>query len=163
LLGEERGYYNAYSIRNARSGLEFADVLRINILEPTKLPAEPDGGPLYNWGRFFKAKTPEELMMAAKADPVIAEAAALVMELNEDEAERTRAESRWRWQMDQANLRRDSYDDGLADGEKRTEAKYLPALEEKDRENRAIKRENQAIKQAMEELRRKLREAGIDA
>ncbi|MDR0596889.1 MAG: hypothetical protein LBG14_00060 [Treponema sp.] len=27
LLGGKRGYYNAYSIRNARSGLEFADVL----------------------------------------------------------------------------------------------------------------------------------------
>ena len=93
--------------------------------------------------------------MAAKADPAIAEAAALVMELNEDEAERARAESRWRWQMAQAALRQDSYEDGLADGEKKTEAKYLPVLEEKDREN-------QAIKQALEELRRRLRETGID-
>ena len=152
LLPEEPEYYNTYSIRNARSGLEFADALKISILEPSKLPAEPDGGPLYKWGRFFKAKTPEELAMAAKADPVIAEAAALVMELNEDEAERARADARWRWQMDQANLRQDGYEDGLADGEKRTEAKYLPVLEE-----------NQAIKREMEELRRRLREAGIDA
>jgi predicted transposase/invertase (TIGR01784 family) len=158
LLPEEPGYYNTYSIRNARSGLEFADVLQINILEPAKLPVEPDGVPLFKWGQFFKAKTPEELAMAAKTDPMIAEAAALVVELNEDEAERARAESRWRWQMAQAALRQDSYEDGLADGEKTAEAKYLPVLEE----NRAIKREIGEKDRENRELRRRLREAGID-
>ena len=115
--------------------------------------------------------------MAAKTDPAIREAAALVMELNEDEQERMLAERRWRWQMDQAALRQDGYDDGLAAGEKKAKAKYLPVLAAKDRANRAkdraIKREteakNQAIKEkdranrAIEELKRKLREAGIDA
>jgi hypothetical protein len=43
---------------------------------------------LFNWGRFFKAKSPGDLAMAAKADPAIEKAAALVMKLNEDEAER---------------------------------------------------------------------------
>jgi predicted transposase/invertase (TIGR01784 family) len=170
LLPEEPGYYNTYSIRNVRSGLEFVDLLRIVILEPSKLPKEPDGEPLYNWGRFFQAETPEELAMIAKTDPAIKEAVALVMDLNEDEQERMLAERRWRWQMDQANLRRDSYEDGLADGEKRTEAKYQPALEAKDRaikreieaKNRAIEEKDRANR-AIEELKRKLREAGIDA
>jgi hypothetical protein len=57
--------------------------------------------------------------------------------------------------MAQAALRQDSYEDGLADGEKKTEAKYLPVLEEKDRE---IEEKDRAF----EELRRRLREAGID-
>jgi hypothetical protein len=61
LLPEEPGYYNTYSIRNARSGRECVDLLQINMLEPSKLPKEPDGEALFNWGRFFKAKTPEEL------------------------------------------------------------------------------------------------------
>jgi predicted transposase/invertase (TIGR01784 family) len=158
LLSEETGYYNTYSIRNVRSGLEFSDALEINILEPAKLPGEADGGRLFKWGQFFKAETPEELAMAAETDPVIRKAVAQVMELNEDERERMLADARWRWQMDQAALRQDSYDNGLAEGEKKAEAKY-----------QAVLVENQAIKQAIGEkdrtigdLRRKLREAGID-
>jgi predicted transposase/invertase (TIGR01784 family) len=162
LLSGEPGYYNTYSIRNVRSGQEFAGVLEINIFEPAKLPDTPDGSLLYKWGQFFRAKTPEEVMMAAQADPAIAEAAALVMALNEDEAERARAESRWRWQMAQAALRRDSYEDGLAEGEKKAGEKYLPMLEEKDRAIEARDQENRAIKHEIEELRQKLRESGID-
>jgi predicted transposase/invertase (TIGR01784 family) len=151
LLDEEREYYNSYSIRNARSGREFTDVLELNILEPGKLPTEPDGGKLFNWGEFFKAETPEELAMIGEKDPAIKEAVALVMELNEDDAERLRAFDRWKWQMDQAALRRDSY----AEGEKEAEAKYLPVIEEKDQAIREKDRE-------LEELRRRLREAGIE-
>jgi regulator of replication initiation timing len=55
------------------------------------------------------------------------------------------------WQIDQANLRQDSYDNGLEEGKRETEAKYQPIIEE----NRAIKQENEA-------LRQKLREAGLD-
>jgi hypothetical protein len=36
---------------------------------------------LYDWGRFFKAKTAEELAMAGERDPAIREATAIVMEL----------------------------------------------------------------------------------
>jgi predicted transposase/invertase (TIGR01784 family) len=153
LLPDEPEYYNRYGIRNVRSGREFVDLLQINILEPAKLPEEPDGKTLFNWGRFFKATTPEELAMTAERDPAIAEAVGLVMKLNEDEEERLLAEKRWRWQMEQAAREQDSYENGLAEGEKKSQAIYQPVIEEKDREIRAIKQE-------IEELRRKLQEAG---
>jgi predicted transposase/invertase (TIGR01784 family) len=153
LLPEEAGYYNTYSLRNVRSGKEFTDVAEINILEPEKLPAEPNGERLFNWGQFFKAETPEELAMVAEKDPAIKEAAALVMELNEDDAERMLADARWKWQMDQAALRRQSY----REGEEAAEARYKPTLEE----NQTIKREIEALNRENEALRRKLREAGI--
>jgi predicted transposase/invertase (TIGR01784 family) len=146
LLPEEAEYYNTYSLRNARSGREFTDVMEINILEPKKLPLEPNGERLFNWGQFFKAETPEELAMAAEKDPAIKEAAALVMELNEDDAERLLAHDRWKWEMDQAALRRQSY----REGQEEAEVRYKPVIEE-----------NQAIKREIEALRRKLREAGI--
>jgi predicted transposase/invertase (TIGR01784 family) len=158
LLSEETGCYNTHGIRNARSGREFADLLPINILEPSKLPEEPDGEALFNWGQFFKAKSPEELAMAAKRDPAIAEAAALVMGLNEDEAERMLAEKRRRWQMDQAAREQDSYENGLAEGEQKAAA----AIQAKDREIGAIRREIGEKGREIEELKRKLREAGID-
>jgi predicted transposase/invertase (TIGR01784 family) len=144
LLSEEPGYYNSYNIRNVRSGSEFSDVLEINILETGKLPAEPDGGQLFNWGQFFGAETPEELAMIGEKDPAIKEAVAQVMELNENDAERLIAFDRWRWQMDQAALKREGYREGQED----TETKYKPVIVEQARE--------------IEELRRKLREAGIE-
>jgi predicted RNase H-like nuclease (RuvC/YqgF family) len=78
----------------------------------------------------------------------IEKAEALVMKLNEDDVERMRADSRWKRQVDQAARERHRYRKGLAKGRKEAEAKYRPTLEEKDRE--------------IEELRRKLREAGIE-
>jgi hypothetical protein len=66
------------------------------------------------------------------------------MELNEDDRERLLAFDRWKWQMDQAGLKREGY----REGQEAAEAKYWPALEAKDRE--------------IEQLRQKLREAGID-
>jgi hypothetical protein len=93
--------------------------------------------------------------MIAEKDPAIKEAVALVMELNEDDRERLLAHDRWKWEMDHAALRRQSYREGVAEGKAAAAEAYQPVLEEKDRENQAIKREN-------EELRRKLREAGID-
>jgi predicted transposase YdaD len=84
---------------------------------------------------------------------MINKAAGLVMELNEDEAERMRADSRLYFLMDQEGFRREGEAkgkaEGLEEGRKEAEAKYRPILEAKDREN--------------EQLRQKLREAGIES
>jgi hypothetical protein len=112
---------------------------------------EPNGERLFNWGQFFRAETPEELAMIAEKDPAIAEAAALVMELNEDDAERMLADARWKWQMDHASLERKHY----REGQEEAEARYKPVIETISRENEAMSRENEA-------LRRRLREAGLD-
>jgi hypothetical protein len=107
----------------------------------------PAGGQ-YRHLRGNRAFRGMELAMAAQTDPVIKDAVRLVMEVNEDEVERARADSRLKWQMDQAARERTSYNkglvEGLAEGRKEAEAAY-----------RSIKRE-------VTELRRKLREAGID-
>jgi hypothetical protein len=108
--------------------------------------------------------------MIAEKDPTIKEAVALVMELNEDDRERLLAHDRWKWEMDQAALRRQSYREGVAECTRAAEAIYQPVIEEKNQrikeKDRSIEekdRENLAIKQELEELRRKLREAGIDS
>jgi ribosomal protein S4 len=80
------------------------------------------------------------------------------MKLNEDDVERMRADSRWKWQVDQAARERHRYRKGLARGRREAEAKYRPTLEE----NQAIKREIGEKDREIGELRRKLREAGIE-
>jgi hypothetical protein len=95
---------------------------------------------------------------------MINKAAGLVMELNEDEAERMRADSRLYFLMDQEGFRREGEAkghakgkaEGLKEGRKEAEAKYRPILEAKDRENEEKNRE-------IEKLKQKLREAGIES
>jgi predicted transposase/invertase (TIGR01784 family) len=155
LLHEEQGYYNSYSIRNARSGAELTDLLEIRVLELQKLPPDPDGERLYDWGQFFKAKTAEELVMTGKRDPMIREAVATVLELNEDERTRMLADARMWWEMDHAALERQHYREGVEKGQQQAEAEYQPILAAKDLEIGAFKQE-------IEELRKKLRKAGIE-
>jgi flagellar biosynthesis/type III secretory pathway protein FliH len=87
---------------------------------------------------------------------MIGKAAGLVVELNEDEAERMRADNRMYFLMDQAGIFRErearGRAQGLAEGRQEAEEKYRPIIEE-----------NQAIKRELEDLRRKLREAGMDS
>jgi predicted transposase/invertase (TIGR01784 family) len=131
LLFEEPGYYNCYSLRNVRTGREFTDILTVNVLEPGKLPAQPDGSLLFHWGQFFNVKSREELSMVKDTDPMINKAAGLVMELNEDEAERMRADSRLYFLMDQQGLLREREARGRAEGweeAKKETARNLLAL-----------------------------------
>jgi predicted transposase/invertase (TIGR01784 family) len=75
------------------------------------------------------------------------------------------SEKLWWWKYardkrkaDYASAMDAARDQGLAEGQKAAEAKYQPIVEE----NRAIKREIETKDQEIEELRRKLREAGMD-
>jgi hypothetical protein len=87
LLKEESGYYNSYRLINRKSGREFSNLLEINVLDLKKVPAGKDGGKLYGWAEFFRAKCREEYKMLAEqaTEPGIKEAVMKVLELNEDE------------------------------------------------------------------------------
>jgi hypothetical protein len=96
--------------------------------------------------------------MAGEKDPMIGEAVATVLELNEDERTRMLADARMWWEMDHAALERQHYREGL----EAAEAKYQPILAEQAQEIEAKAQENRAFKQEIEELRRKLRQAGTE-
>jgi hypothetical protein len=89
-------------------------------------------------GQFFKVKGREELNMVKDTDPMINKAAGLVVELNEDEAERMRADNRLYFLMDQNGLLREREARGRAEGWKAAEAKYRPTLEEKAEKSKSF-------------------------
>jgi hypothetical protein len=66
------------------------------------------------------------------------------------------------WEMDHAALSRQHYREGLEKGQQQAEAEYQPILVAKDEVIEAKAQENRAFKQEIEELRRKLRKAGIE-
>jgi flagellar biosynthesis/type III secretory pathway protein FliH len=68
------------------------------------------------------------------------------------------------WNLEEAKevWREEGLEEGWEKGRKETEAKYQPVIVEKNRALAEKDRENQAIKREIEELRRKLRGAGID-
>ncbi|MDR0656469.1 MAG: Rpn family recombination-promoting nuclease/putative transposase [Treponema sp.] len=125
LVPEDEGYYNEYGLINKRTGTVFSDVLRINVLELSKLPQSADmipsgERPLWQWGRFFQARTEEEFKMAAEQGGAIREAVDVLMEVSEDELAQMRAIEREIFLMDQAS-REDyheeiGYNRGLAKG-----------------------------------------------
>jgi predicted transposase/invertase (TIGR01784 family) len=79
-------------------------------------PTSGDGGKLYRWGEFFKAKGREEYRMLAEqsVEPGIKEAAMKVLELNEDERLRILTEARDKWMWDQTSRERASFAEGTA-------------------------------------------------
>ena len=87
LIPESLLYHHRFTLYDHRAAVEFTDLIEIRTLELTKLPEICDVY-LWNWLRFFRAETKEELEMVATASPAIAKATATVLKLSKDERAR---------------------------------------------------------------------------
>jgi len=91
-LFEKEDYFSRYVMMNPETGKVFDDKSEIYVLVLSKLPKESDQKPEWAWGRFFKAKTREELDMLAQSYPIVKGAVTVLKELSTDEDLRMRAE-----------------------------------------------------------------------
>jgi predicted transposase/invertase (TIGR01784 family) len=130
LVNEDWDYYNRYVIMNPRTGTVFTDLLEINVLDLSKLPAEPDGTALWTWGRFFKSESEEEFEMVAEKDPEVKETVVTLMELSEDEANQMLATSRMMYEWDQWAIRKEQYEKGMAQGLEKGQEQVLDLLDQ---------------------------------
>jgi predicted transposase/invertase (TIGR01784 family) len=188
LLPGESSYLNRIELRNRESGALFTDLQQYVILELTKLPEEDDGQAMWPYMKFFKCRTEEEFEMLWKRHPEVKKPVEEYRRLSRDERRRLVAYYRDKQKYDAEAALDYARDEGLAQGlaqgreqgltqgreqgltqgreqgltqgreqgltegreqgliEGRAESQQ--ALAEKDREN--------------QELRRLLREAGID-
>ena len=87
LISESPFYHHRFTLYDSGASVEFTDLLEIRTFELPKLPESPDVY-LWNWLRFFRAETKEELEMVANASPVIRKATAKVKKLSKDERAR---------------------------------------------------------------------------
>jgi predicted transposase/invertase (TIGR01784 family) len=148
LLPEEEDYLNTYELRNRKTGRLFTDLQRYVIVELPKLPAEDDGRPLWPQLRFMKCRAKEDMEMLAKQHPEVRPLVAEYKRMTLVEKLRKRAEYREKQRRDEWAALEYAKDEGREEGKEQARAELGQALTEKDR--------------AIEELKRKLREAGID-
>jgi len=87
LIPKSPPYHHRFTLYDPRAAVELTNLLEVRTLELPKIPETPDVY-LWNWLRFFRAETKEELDMVATASPAIAKATARVLKLSKDERAR---------------------------------------------------------------------------
>ena len=117
LLTDETGYLNTYELLNTQSGNRFTDLIKVIILELPKVPAEDDGTAVWPWMQFFKSRTVKEVDMLAAKHPEVSGPVAEIKRLSWSERRRMIAEAREKLRRDNAAIRDDAWEDGVAEGE----------------------------------------------
>ncbi|GHT95158.1 hypothetical protein FACS1894141_3230 [Spirochaetia bacterium] len=117
LLPEETAYLNTYELRNIQSGKRFTDLIKVIILELPKVPREDDGTAVWPWMQFFKCRTVKEVDMLATKHPEVSGPVVEIKRLSWSERRRMIADAREKLRRDNAAIKQDAWEDGMAEGE----------------------------------------------
>ena len=115
LITESPLYHHRFTLYDPRAAVEFTNLIEIRTLELPKIPETPDVY-LWNWLRFLRAKTKEELDMVANASPAIHKATARVMKLSKDERARLLHEYEVKARRDEIARLDDAREEGIETG-----------------------------------------------
>ncbi len=116
LIPENQIYHNHYQLHDKNTGSTFTDILEINTLELPKLPKESENSMLWNWMKFLKADSEEELNMIAEANPQIQKAVVVLKELSNDERTRMLEEAREKARRDEQSRINGAFEKGQEKG-----------------------------------------------
>ena len=103
LIKQSEKYHHHFSLYDIESGIMLTDILEIHTLEvpkARKLNECAEKTDLFNWMKFFDAKTEEELNMLAEKSPTMKKASLRLLELSADEKARQLYEARLKEQRD---------------------------------------------------------------
>ena len=137
LFTENPDYHHQFILYDPFKKVQFSDILEIHTLELTKLPVETDGTPLYDWVKFIKAETEEELNMAAINNPQIKRATEIVHRLSADQLLRYRIDCIEKAQRDEASR--------LGDALRKEEKKWQGVIQDIKTEKDTVITEKDAI------------------
>ncbi|MCL1991891.1 MAG: Rpn family recombination-promoting nuclease/putative transposase [Spirochaetes bacterium] len=121
LFPDEGHYHSRFTMYDPKNGRQFSETQEIHVLELPKLPETEDGTERWGWGKFFKAKSMEELEMTAEMFPAteIKQAVARYAELTQDQKTRMLIEARQIYEIDRREERDFARREGEAIGEAR--------------------------------------------
>ena len=83
-IKDSKSYHNTYKFFDKENNSYFGDTMTIHTIELTKLKNDDAKNELYNWIKFFNAKSKEEFKMASDTSEAIAKAVKKVEELSID-------------------------------------------------------------------------------
>ncbi len=89
-----RRYHHRFILHDPEAGRDYPNLLEIRTLEIPKLPPAHDGSILWEWLKFFSARTEGEFEMTAKNNPTLKKVWGRLKELSADENERLLAQAR---------------------------------------------------------------------
>lgn len=115
-LYEDTAYHHWFHLNDVVHGIRFSELLEVNTLELTKLPKDTDQTNLYNWLKFIKVETREELNMLATANPQINKAKTVLLRMSEDENARHLYDSIQLKEMDNQVLMKQAVTQGITQG-----------------------------------------------
>ena len=78
-------YHHTFRLYDEAHNVLLTDLVEIHVLELDKLPVQPEESMKYNWLKFFKSDSEEELKMAASSDEFIKKAYEELEKLGQDE------------------------------------------------------------------------------
>jgi predicted transposase/invertase (TIGR01784 family) len=129
LVPEEEDYYNEISLRYAKSGREFTNILKFITLELPKLPKQDDAREVWSWLKFMKSQREEDFMAIAEQNPQLRRPVAVLMKLSGDERARMSSEAQERFRMDNEARMDGAYRSGKEEGK---EEGYEQGVKERD-------------------------------
>ena len=103
LIDENKDYHNQFRYRT-KGGMEFTDLMEINVLELSKLPAQTDSSDLWYWMKFINTENEEEIDMLEQRNPQMSKAVGVLKELSADERTRMLYEEREKARRDIASM-----------------------------------------------------------
>ena len=115
LISASPRYHHRFTLYDPEAGVEFSDILELQLLELKKLPESVDGTELYDWAKFIAAETEEELTMIAERNPHVGKAVVKLRELSADERARDLYERREKARRDIAAEKKWAVKQGMMD------------------------------------------------
>jgi len=130
LLEEESSYMNVYELKNDKNR-SFTDLLKVVIIELPKLPEEEDCA-LWPWLRFLKCGNKEEYEMLAKKYPELKKPVNCIKRMGLIESIRYYRFHRNLAKVDERMLHEQIKEDGITEGELRSDKKWQGIVANKD-------------------------------
>ena len=115
-IKDSKSYHNTYKFFDKENNSYFGDTMTIHTIELTKLKNDDAKNELYNWIKFFNAKSKEEFKMASDTSEAIAKAVKKVEELSLDENARKEYEMREKALKDYNSMIFDAKAEGIKEG-----------------------------------------------
>jgi predicted transposase/invertase (TIGR01784 family) len=127
IIEELKEYHSKFTMREDKHSVEFSNILEIDTLEISKLPAKSDNTKLYEWLKLIGANNPIETKRIQEEahNKAIDQAAARLEALNMDKEARTIFENREKARRDELGRIEAGKEEGIAIGLEKGRAEGL--------------------------------------